>query len=231
VSEVPEHLLRRSRERRAALGLGGEEGEGAPAPAASAAPAVAAESAPEAAAPRGAVAVVEEAPPEPVPATPPPPPRRPGLPLFALVLLVALPVYAFIYLGAFGNRSKAAAGGDPVALGGTLFAANCAVCHGASGEGGVGPKLSGGEVLKTWPNVNDHVTWVHTGGAPFVGKSYGSQGHTVAANNVMPAFGQDHGGSLSNDQINDIVCYERIGLSGAPDNAQNCPASGAAPSS
>src|SRR5713226_8121197 len=126
MTEVPEHLLQRSRERRAALGLGGgepgDEGSGAtaaplagaapPAPAASPAVATAAEAAgaePAAAVP---ATIVEES------AAPSGPPRKPGVPVYAMVLLAVLPVYAFIYLGAFGNRTKAAAN-DPVTLGGS----------------------------------------------------------------------------------------------------------------
>jgi mono/diheme cytochrome c family protein len=225
VTEVPEHLLRRSRERREALGLGGgggDEGESA-APAPSAAPpattpAVAVTG--EVAEGAGSVATLTEEPPE------PPAPviaRRPKTPFWMITLLVLLPVYAWVYTGAFGARHAAAAN-DPVTLGSALFTANCSACHGANGEGGIGPQLAGGSVLRTWPNVSDHINWVHTGGAPFVGKTYGSQGHTVTASNVMPPFGQDHGGSLSDAQIVDVVCYERIGLSGAPATAANCPA-------
>jgi mono/diheme cytochrome c family protein len=127
-------------------------------------------------------------------------------------VLVALPVWAFIYLGAFGSRTNAAAN-DPVARGNIVFhTAGCSGCHGANGEGGVGPALAGGDAVRTFPNIADHISWVHTGGAPFIGKTYGAQGHTVSPNNVMPAFGQDHGGPLTDQQIQDVVAYERQGL-------------------
>jgi mono/diheme cytochrome c family protein len=169
----------------------------------------------------GSVAVLEQEPPNEPPA--PVIARRPKTPFWMVGLLVLLPIYAWVYTGAFGPRHVAAAN-DPVTVGSALFTANCSVCHGASGEGGIGPQLAGGAVLKTWPSVQDHITWVHTGGAPFVGKTYGAQGHAVSASNVMPPFGLDHGGTLTDAQIVDVVCYERVGLSGAPEDAANCPA-------
>ncbi|MDE2571600.1 MAG: c-type cytochrome, partial [bacterium] len=41
------------------------------------------------------------------------------------------------------SPAAVAAGGGDVAHGKTLFAANCASCHGADGSGGVGPNLHG----------------------------------------------------------------------------------------
>lgn len=230
MTEIPEHLLRRSRERRAALG-GGEGSEPAATAGVSATAAAAAKTAEvpggapvpvpveggRAPAVRqgggGGTGAVTQAPtgveePE---AGLRLGPTRTKIPVWMMPVLAALPLWGIVYLGAFGSRDKAAAN-DPVTRGAGIFAANCSSCHGASGQGGVGPKLAGGEVLKTWPNVADHVNWVHTGGAPFVGKAYGAQGHTVPANNIMPAFGQAQGGSLTDAQIQDVVAYERAGL-------------------
>ena len=130
--------------------------------------------------------------------------------------------FRIVYLGAFGNRTPPNVN-DPVVAGSTLFTNNCATCHGASGEGGVGPQLNGGQVLKVWPKLADHINWVHTGGEPYIGKTIGAINIPVPANNVMPAFGMDHGGPLTNQQILDVVCYERVTFGGAPENAQNCP--------
>ena len=240
MTEVPEHLLRRSRERRAALGLGGEGSEGGeggaggeggsavtPAtPAAqstSTAPAMAETSAASRAAsaaaanadadagmePAGAgggLAVLEEAP------LPVPVPTRPRTPFWIMPVLVALPIYAFIYFGAFGAR-HAVVLNDPVARGNIVFhTAGCSGCHGANGEGGVGPKLAGGEAAKTFPNVADQISWVNTGSGPFAGKKYGDPnrvgGQHGPATGGMPAFGS----SLTTQQISDVVAYERTGL-------------------
>ena len=75
MTEIPEHLLKRSRERREAMGLTGPEPAAAPVPATSAAAepagAVEAASAPAAAAPAAAAPAVRA--PAPAPVAPPPP--------------------------------------------------------------------------------------------------------------------------------------------------------------
>jgi mono/diheme cytochrome c family protein len=53
----------------------------------------------------------------------------------------------------------AAAQGDP-ARGKTIFAANCASCHGATGtEGGVGPSLKNEKSRK---NYEQTIAWIHS---------------------------------------------------------------------
>jgi len=234
VTEIPEHLLRRSRERRAALsGAEGAEGESAAAEQAAtvtaetpkaAAPVLAGAPAPATQAGGGAGAAGGGR--RPVAAEPEPLPRlaptRPKTPFWILPVLVALPIWGIVYLGAFGNRTPPNVN-DPVVAGATLFTNNCATCHGSSGEGGVGPQLNGGQVLKVWPKLADHIKWVHTGGEPYVGQTIGATNIPVPANNVMPAFGMDHGGPLTDQQIEDVVCYERVTFGGAPENSQNCP--------
>ncbi|HET7488781.1 MAG TPA: cytochrome c [Acidimicrobiales bacterium] len=213
MTEVPEHLLARSRARRAALGLGGGDpaptGEGAapPPPAAgSAAPAVAARSAAPAVAAVSPV-VVEE---KPVPTYLRPEAKKARIPIWIMPVLVFLPFWGILYVGAFGSRQHAAPL-TGMALGQQVFRANCATCHGAAGEGGVGPKLQGGEAVKTFPDVADHISWVRTGSAPFTGKYYGDPdrdgGQHGPAKGAMPAFT-----SLSDAQVEAVVQYEREGL-------------------
>ncbi len=48
-----------------------------------------------------------------------------------------------------------------VASGADLFASNCAGCHGAAGEGGVGPALAGG--LTRFDSIEEVVSFVSTG--------------------------------------------------------------------
>lgn len=235
MTEIPEHLLRRSRERRAALGGGGAEDSTATEQAAAvttetpkaAAPVPAAAATPETQAGGGAGAAGRGRPPvvEPEAEAPRLGPTRVKTPLWIMPVLVLLPLWGVLYLGAFGNRTKAAAN-DPVVVGQAIFAANCAACHGTNGEGGVGPQLSSGEVLKVWPKLQDHINWVHTGGAPYVGKTIGATNIPVPANNVMPAFGQANGGNLTDLQIAAVVCYERVTFGGGPEDATNCPATG-----
>ena len=78
--------------------------------------------------------------------------------------------------------------GDPN-QGAVVFAQNCVMCHGASGEG-----RSGAVLAKDWPSVRPDLT-IKTSienGIP------GSR---------MPAWGQANGGPLSEQEIDDTVAY------------------------
>lgn len=211
MTEVPEHLLRRSKERRAALGLGGGDAGGAPAESAAAppetpaaAPAPAAAAAPEAA--PAPAAPVEDLTPyvEPVPA------RR--IPMWVYPVLAVLPFWAFVYFGAFGERESGPV--DPMVLGQEVYqTAGCGGCHGANGQGaGDFPALAGGEAVKTFPDEADHVEWVRTGSGPFKGQPYGDPnregGQRIAETGQMPAFA----GTLTAEEIEAVVLYEREGL-------------------
>lgn len=221
MTEIPEHLLRRSRERRAALGLGGGETGGAPTPpeapsseGSSAVPATTESAAPATAAARAPaarssapVAVVEEGPPAYL--RPPLPPGRARVPMFALPILIVLPFFAFFYAQAFGTP-PAPVVTDPIVLGGQVYhSAGCSGCHGANGEGGTGPKLHGGESKLTFPNIQDQINWVKTGSGPSQGKLYGDPnragGQHGPARGAMPAFQ----GQLTQAQIEAVVTYER----------------------
>jgi mono/diheme cytochrome c family protein len=220
LTEIPEHLLRRSRERRAALGLpgaGGDEGDSAGGPpAASAGPAetrparaASTEVAPTAAA--STPAVVEEAPPPPTYIAPRGP-HKTKVPLWVMPVLIALPLWAFLYPGAFGNHHKAASA-DPLTIGSQVYhSAGCSGCHGAAGEGGVGPALHAGESVKTFPNVADQIAWVKDGSQSLKqGTPYGDPNRAGGQRTVketagdMPPFGS----TLSPAQIQAVVQYER----------------------
>jgi mono/diheme cytochrome c family protein len=220
MTEVPEHLLRRSRERREALGLSaGEGGEGAaPPPAEEPAAAPAGASVPATTAPAPApVAAAAAAVPAPVIEEPVPEPayirlnekQRSKNPLWVMPVLIGLPLWAFFYAFAFSPPKKTGPV-DPLVLGATVYkTAGCSGCHGAAGEGGVGPKLAGGEAKLTFPNIADQISWVKTGSGPFTGQKYGDPnrpgGQHGPAKGIMPAFA----GSLSDAQINAVVTYER----------------------
>ena len=217
MAEVPEHLLRRSRERRAALGLaGGEPGEPAvPVPAGGPAPVAAAGAAPAAApapaAPAPAPVVVDEGPPRPT-HTDFQERTRARIPTWVMPVLLVLPFWAILYMGAFGER-----GGqeelDPIALGAQVYrSAGCSACHGAQGEGqGSFPALAGGEAVLTFPDEQDHIDWVRSGSAPFAGQPYGDPdrpgGQRGPATGAMPGFP-----SLSDEEVQAVVLYEREGL-------------------
>jgi len=128
--------------------------------------------------------------------------RGSGRPLHALVtatqFIAASAALAFVVLlfvnepdsGAAssdgsGSDSGASAAGQPD--GATLYADNCARCHGPDGGGAVGPQLSEGRAAELFPNVEDQIAVVANG-----------QGG-------MPAFG----GNLSPEEIQAVVDYTR----------------------
>ena len=208
MTEIPEHLLKRSRERRSAMGGdggasdgGGTSGEGgatsADAPAKTTAPAVA--SMPAHPAPATAEA-----------ARPPSPMvdayrNRRKIPFWAMPVLAALPLWAYVYTG---TLSPPPAGEGAEVLGEELFAGSgCAGCHGAGGGGGVGPAFTGGSIYETFPDFVTHFEWVRLGSAGWLeerGDTYGAANEPV--NGGMPGFGEDQ---LSDHDLLFIVLHER----------------------
>jgi mono/diheme cytochrome c family protein len=216
VTDVPEHLLRRSKAARdKAAGGSGDAGAEAPAQAAQAAQASAAEPGSEVAttAAAAAPAVVEE-PPAPVPPYVQAAQRRPRVPRFAIPVLATLPVWALVYAGAL---TKPAASLDPeLATGQKVYSSVCSGCHGAAGEGGTGRPLN--QVLQTFPNKADHIAWVHFGdqdlapGTPYGDPKQGRKARQGAYTGGMPAFK----GTLTDAQIAAVVRYEREVLGKGP---------------
>jgi hypothetical protein len=104
---------------------------------------------------------------------------------------------------------------DFLALGQTLYAdaqVACIGCHGANGEGGVGPAFTGGAVLTTFPTCADHVQWVQLGSNGWqaqVGAEYGAQG--TLSQGGMPGFIN----SLSDVDLRSTVLFERVRFGGA----------------
>lgn len=78
--------------------------------------------------------------------------------------------------------------GDPN-RGALLYAGNCAVCHGVEGEGRVGANLA-----KDWPSIRPDLLVKST-------IENGVEG------SVMPAWSQEHGGPLPEQDINNIVAF------------------------
>jgi mono/diheme cytochrome c family protein len=203
VTEIPEHLLKRSKERRAAIG-GEEAGDEAAASSGSAVEPAAASAAeaPAAAAPAAV--------PEPV--APPPKPVRPEvaaalarrkIPVWALPVLLAIPLWAYIYQGTLEPPPQA--DDTPIALGGEIYT-GCGACHGADGAGGaVGVPLT--EVMETWPDYRDHMAWVRIGSAAWPGEVYG------AADKAKGPGMPPHPG-LSDAQLAEVVLYERATFGG-----------------
>jgi mono/diheme cytochrome c family protein len=219
VTEIPEHLLRRSRERRAALGLGGDEAPAAPAEGSSA-PVPAAGTTPAAAPAAPAARQARAAPAAPPPRKPDPPyiaaaKRRKRIPIWAMPVVGLLPLWGYLYARSLEPPTKTLTG--PVGAGQVIFASKCSSCHGPNGEGGVGYPLYNGEVEKSFSNITDQFSFVYTGNKPYAGKPYGTGRHIGGqrgAPGAMPAWGQNAGGELTDAQINEVVCFERYGLGG-----------------
>ena len=205
MTDVPEHLLRRSVERRAALS--GQDAPAAVAPTGGASPAPTASSsapaAPTTAAPSGPAFVepVDRAAFARVAAV-----RRRRIPSWAMGVLAVLPLWGFLYVGAFGERPTHE---EHAIDGASIYGGNCASCHGATGGGGVGPPLADGETLKTFPEAEPHIDWVKTGSSGKRGQPYGDParegGQRIATTGGMPGFE----GQLSEEEIAAVVEYER----------------------
>ncbi len=199
MTEIPEHLLKRSKERRAAIG--GDDASDAPA--ASAAPAAEASTTP--AVPTAAAAAAVEAP------TPVPEPTRPEvaaaikrrkIPFWAMPVLAGLPLWAYVYQATL--EPPPAAEATPLSLGEVQYG-GCASCHGATGGGGVGPAL--GTVLEVFPDYRDHVMWVKLGDAGWPAATYG-------ATNKPKAVGMPGHPTLTDAQLAQVVLYERAAFAG-----------------
>ncbi|MEQ8716565.1 MAG: c-type cytochrome [Acidimicrobiales bacterium] len=225
MTEVPEHLLQRSRDRRKALGLGGDDDGGGDA----AAPAAAGAATPAASAPAAPSLPAFDI--EPAKPKPPAPTRpwveaarkRKRIPYWVMPVLLFLPLWAFIYFGTLEEPEQGAVG--LLGEGAEVYEAiaNCAQCHGAGGAGAnAGPQLNAGEVLITFPADPDGlglaqmVEWVVKGTNGIgAGTPYGSpeRGRVGGWFGVMPGFGE----SITAEELLAVVLYERVqhGMSAA----------------
>lgn len=214
MTEIPEHLLKRSKERRAAAG--GAAAGAAPAEAAGTPSGGVAKAAPAAAAVAKAAAPAKAAP------TAPPPPKpdpayvaaaksRKKIPFWAMATLSLLPIWGFMYVQGVKPQAKKVSGplGDGVGV-----YANCATCHGATGAGGVGRPFTAGLPFVTFPHIEDQLNLVYVGSKAFADAGLGSYGASTAAPGYNGAFMPPQGTGLSQAQILAVVCHERYDLGG-----------------
>ena len=227
MTEVPEYLLERSRQRRIALGVleddgsGGGGDAGAAAPAAGAAAAAGPTQAEMIAAAREAaqLEVEPEAPPDPswvIAAQ-----TRHRIPIWVLPVLFCLPLWAFVYVKLTEPPP------EPITAineGAATYAVRCSSCHGGDGAGSdgglVGRPLWNGEVLLTFPSLDDSfIEWISVGSEGLgLGQVYGdpnrpggahiSGGSDNAA--AMPAFGD----VLNDHQLYSVARYVREVIGG-----------------
>ena len=213
VTEIPEHLLNRSKARRAAAS-GETSSESSPAVATPATPAASAPSAPKEA---------------PKPKVAPPDPAyvvaakaRRKIPFWAMSGLALLPLWAMLYLVALSPEEKKAEG--PIAKGIEVYG-GCAGCHGANGSGGAGQVLYQGAALKTFPHIEDMLNFVYNGSQKYISAGLTSYGdpnreggpHVMLGYNgaAMPQQGEKAGGALTEYEILGVVCHIRYDLAGA----------------
>lgn len=212
MTEVPDYLLQRSRERRAALGLStGDGGDAAAAPAADAGqsapvPATTAAATPAPVADSGTEIETYE-PPAPIAPWVAAAKARKKIPVWMAPVALFLPIWGFMVYGTLEEPTREAAG--PIAVGSEIYS-QCASCHGAAGGGGVGYQLNEGQVLLTFPDVASHVAWV-VNGSPAAGTPYGDpnrpggQHISGALGSQMPGFASL--GGLANLEVS---LYERV---------------------
>ena len=74
------------------------------------------------------------------------------------------------------------------------YTRHCSACHGADGQGAIGPQLGDGAVVAAYPDIDDQIEVITNG------------------RGQMPSFGD----SLSPDDIRDIAEYEREELGRTP---------------
>lgn len=218
---IPEHLLKRAQEARDKLA-----GTTTASDATSSTPNLPAKTSEAKSAP---VAQVVSAP-------PPPPPdpsyviaakTRKKVPFWAMATLSLLPFWALLYALSVKPQEKVVEG--PLAIGAVVYG-TCAGCHGANGAGGAGRALHQGEVLKTFPKIEDMLNFVYTGSQAFVSaeiKIYGNPDRDGGAHetlsyngNPMPQQGEKYGGGLTDAEILGVVCHERYVIGGADEESE-----------
>ncbi|MGB3412302.1 MAG: cytochrome c [Microthrixaceae bacterium] len=206
MTEIPEHLLARSKARRSAMGGGGD----APATAAADTPAASAAPATQAAA-SAAPAVVDTTPKEPDPVAPwvEAANSRRKIPFWALPVLIGLIPWAAMYMLTLDPPTPKELG--PLDAGAEVYGTKgCSGCHGATGQGsGANPALTGDTgVAEVFTNPGSQVAWVAVGSTGFSNAgltTYGDADIKRPVNGGMPAWGD----SLTPDELMDVVLHER----------------------
>jgi mono/diheme cytochrome c family protein len=225
VTEIPEHLLKRSQARKAAGGDAAAASAPATTPATT--PAAGDSAAPAVAAPKAPA----------VPAGPPPPTpdipvvaaykARKKIPVWAMVTLSILPLWVFMYILALRPQPVTAQG--PLGVGAAVYegGGNCAGCHGAEGAGVAGGAyaFTNGDSMLTFPHIEDQLRWVSLGTQTYAAAGITIPGdpnrvggpHITGTNGIMPARG---GAELTDAEVLGVVCEERYALGGVPEEGE-----------
>ncbi|MFT7601594.1 MAG: mono/diheme cytochrome c family protein [Acidimicrobiales bacterium] len=225
MTEIPEHLLKRSKAAKSGK-TGGDAGD---APSGSEVVAATESAAPVATGPKAladAAAVVPADKPTPVAAPDPPyiaaAKSRKKMPLWAMGLVAALPVWALAYAGTMQEPEVE----DLLFIDAAevYTSGGCAGCHGAGGDGATGYAFTNGEVIATFPEAIDHMAHVARGSTPILDEAYGDPardgGQRVSGargNGAMPA----QIGGLSLTELELVVFHERAVLSGEDTSSES----------
>ncbi len=215
MTEIPEHLLKRSR---AAKGKG--DGDAAPSESTAVTPTADAAAAPAETGPPAIAAAAAAIPADkPAPEAPPEPhyitaaKKRKKIPGWALPLVAAVPLWAISFAGTMQQPEVE----DPLFIAAEetyLVDGGCAGCHGGAGGGGVGYKLSDGSVLETFPDPVDQMVHIARGSGAIQGEDYGAERadgtREAGALGSMPAFENN----LDQVHLELVVFHERAILSG-----------------
>lgn len=118
--------------------------------------------------------------------------------LFLLVLVVAFPLYKAVE-GPRRADALASQQSALVATGGQLWGLNCASCHGLNGEGVDAPALNSQQFLTSV--ADEQIHGIIAGGIP------GTE---------MPAWWNEFGGALTDQQIAAVVAFLRSWEKDAP---------------
>lgn len=146
--------------------------------------------------------------------------ERRKVPWWAMATLGLMPIWGFMYWRGVTEAPEVVEG--PLGVGAETYS-NCSSCHGANGGGGTGRQFSGGEVLATFPNIEDQLRFVYWGTSGYNSDGIGIYGdpereggpHLTGSFGPMPQQGSLAGGDLTDDEILSVVCHERYALGGA----------------
>ncbi len=211
MTEIPEHLLKRSKERKAALSGEAPAADAEPStavePAAGTAPAAAAAPVPD-------VASAPE--PEVIEAVPVAPyveaaNKRKKMPFWIVPVLLCLPVWGAMYVGTLERVPQGLTGllGEGEEL---YVESGCSGCHGAEGGGGIGPAFADGEIHETFTSIEDQIVWIAKGSSIVgTGNTYTSSDspRPRQVGGGMPGYGTEAANSLDIEQIIAVTLYER----------------------
>jgi mono/diheme cytochrome c family protein len=117
-----------------------------------------------------------------------------------------------VALGACDNADLTLEPERAMSAGAALFTSEgCVNCHGANGQGLIGPPLHDGAILETFGSCDDQLRWLSLGSAGWlkqVGASYGDTNKPVTGG--MPGFGS----RLDRAEILELATFTRSAFGG-----------------